>query len=105
MISNLRAGVTEIVMEKVIHCFCPLGNDWYTAHALMTIKPGDSLPDYCDIDDYIKSNIEGKTLIIEDVALELTTMCQAINPFSVEVEIRVGDAVHLPVTVKKVWNR
>lgn len=104
MITN-KAGITEIKMKKVAHCFCPLGSDWYTAHILMTVKPDTHLFDYCDVDNYIKNNIEGKKLIIEEIAAELTAMCQTVVPFSVEVEVHVEDAVHLPVTVKKVWNR
>lgn len=104
MIEN-KTGITEIKMTKIAHCFCPLGGDWYTAHITMTVKPDAHLFDYCDVDEYIKRNIEGQKLIIEEIAKELVDMCRTIVPYRVEVEIFVEDAVHLPVTVKKVWSR
>lgn len=93
--------ITEVTMKKIIHCFCPLGDDWYSAEVTMKFTPYKEYFDYCKVDDFILKTVEGKSLIIEDLVDILYQFCETAEPLAISVEARVSDAQHLPVIVKK----
>lgn len=94
-------GISRIKFTQNVQCYCPLGDDWYTNHITVNMKLGDTVPDYCEIDDFIRS-IAGQSLIIEDVInLIYTHLRDNYCPIELCVESYVDDAKHLAVTVTK----
>lgn len=101
MIKN-EYGIEKISIESTAKCFCPLGKDWYTNQFTITMYPYSYLPDYCDLDAFIKENINGKHLIIEAaVAMLYEHIAQTYTPSYLEVLSYVDDAAHSAVTVTR----
>lgn len=93
-------GVRKIVYKKNCRCFCPIGEAEYTNEFTVTMEPGDTIPDYCEIDKFIREQLDGKSLVIEDAACKLKQwLTGEIHPYWVEVESDVTDGVHGHVTV------
>ena len=62
--------------------------------------PKKWIPDYCEIDKFIREQLDGKSLVIEDAACKLKQwLTGEIHPYWVEVESDVTDGVHGHVTV------
>lgn len=97
-------GITEISMSKLIRNFCPLGNDWYTNKLSIVIKPDETIPDYVEVDKEL-NELEGKEMIIEDVVQVVVGIFAKYNCKYIEVKSFVDDAVHLPVTVTKIFEK
>ena len=96
-------GISLITFSSNVRCFCPMGGDYYTNQFDVTFVPDKYIPDYCDIDEFLKSNIQDSNLIIEDAVAKLFDwLVYMYNPVDLEVKSTVTDAVHLPVTVLKV---
>ena len=101
MIKN-EYGIDEISIDSTAKCYCPLGKDWYTNQFSVTIKPNDYIPDYCELDVFIKDEINGKHLIIEAaVALLFQHITELYDPAYLEVVSYVDDAAHSAVTVRR----
>lgn len=96
-----KQGITGIELEKVIHNYCPLGEDWYTNNVSIQVIPGDVIPDYIEIDREIENKIEGKTLSIEDVVSLVSETFMEYKPKYINVVSDVQDAKHLHVKVAK----
>ena len=92
--------ISTIKMTKVIHNFCPLGDDWYTNNLELIMVPGQYIPDYLDIDKSV-NELEGQFLIIEDVVNAITKILEEYKPLNIVVKSVVNDATHLPVEVIK----
>ena len=98
---NNGMGVTKISFSRVIHNYCPLGADWYTNNIDVEMTPGETIPDYCDIDKMF-NEINGQHLIIEQVVAQVfDTLQKDYAPIYLKVTSYVDDAVHLPVVVEK----
>lgn len=94
-ISNIQIGPIKV------HNFCTLGKDWYTNNLSIVIRPYNEIPDYVDIDKYIKS-LEGEHLIIEDVVAKVYEhIYNVYQPKYLKISSYVDDAVHSPVMVEK----
>lgn len=94
-------NISGISFTKVIHNYCPMGKDLYTNNISVVMKPNKTIPDYIDIDKSI-NELEGKSLIIEDVVSNIYNMLiNEYEPIYVKVSSYVEDAVHLPVTVTR----
>lgn len=94
-------GISKVSFKQNVQCFCPLGNDWYTNQLGVDMQMGETIPDYCEVDDFIRS-ISGKSLIIEDVVQQVYEYFEnTYHPKALYVESYVDDAKHLPVTVIK----
>ena len=66
----------------------------------VTITPKKWIPDYCEIDEFIREQLDGKSLVIEEAACKLKQwLTGEIHPYWVEVESDVTDGVHGHVTV------
>lgn len=95
-------GIGMITIESTAKCFCPLGNDWYTNQFSIDIEPGEYIPDYCQLDNWIAKNINGKHMIIEQaVAMLYEYLKDTYKPNELQVESYVDDAKHSAVTVSK----
>lgn len=95
-------GIKSITIESTAKCFCPLGNDWYTNQFTVDFNPGEFIPDYCEMDNWIAANINGKSMIIEAaVAALYDYLVNTYSPAGLYVESYVDDARHSAVTVSK----
>ena len=93
-------GVRKIVYKKNCRCFCPIGEAEYTNEFTVTMEPGDTIPDYCEIDKFIQECIEGESMVIEEAACTLKRkIVEYVHPNWIMVESKVQDAVHGDVEV------
>lgn len=51
--------VKNLIYTAKAFVFCPLGQDWGRVNIEADIVPGEFIPDYCDVDNFILKNIEG----------------------------------------------
>lgn len=101
MIKN-TFGIGEITIESTAKCYCPLGKDWYTNQFSVDFEPGEYIPDYCEVDEWIAQNINGQHMIIEAaVAALYDHLMNTYKPAGLYVESYVDDAKHSAVTVCK----
>ena len=78
----------------------PRSADVFALSERQTITPKKWIPDYCEIDKFIREQLDGKSLVIEDAACKLKQwLTGEIHPYWVEVESDVTDGVHGHVTV------
>ena len=95
-------GIKHIVIESTAKCYCPLGQDWYTNQFYVDFVPGAFIPDYCEMDNWIATNINGKSMIIEQaVAMLYEYLRDTYKPADLNVESYVDDATHSAVTVSR----
>ena len=93
-------GVRKIVYKQSCRCFCPIGKTEYTNNFTVTMEPGDTIPDYCEIDKLIREYIEGESLVIEEAAHALKrNLTEYVHPNWIMVESEVSDASHGTVVV------
>ena len=58
------------------------------------------IPDYCEIDKFIRESLEGESLVIEEATYKLKQkIIEDVHPRKVTVESAVNDAVHGNVVV------
>lgn len=95
--------IDEITMSISAKAYCPLGKDNYTNQFSIMFEPQDTIPDYIDIEIWVKEHInESKVLTIEDSVHELYEyLLVNYNPSSLKVTSSVDDAAHFPVKVTK----
>lgn len=95
-------GITKIEYSTRSHNFCPIGKDWYTSNIKVVIEPDKQIPDYIELDEYIKDFVDSKHIIIEEVVNSVFThIKKQYNPKYMIVTNTVTDAAHSPVTVTK----
>lgn len=93
-------GVSKIKYTQKCRCFCPIGKADYTNNFTVTITPKKWIPDYCEIDKFIRESLEGESLVIEEAAYKLKQkIVEDVHPRKVTVESAVNDAVHGNVVV------
>ena len=90
--------MTDIEMHGRVRCFCPMGNDWYSADVSIRVSEPRLIPDYCNVDSFLAS-LDGTERIIEDVCADVHGYIKAQTRGNVTVSVKSGDAVHLPVEV------
>lgn len=93
-------GITKISIKKNIKAFCPLGKSWYTGEVIASFSPTDKICDYCDADKKLQA-LDGRELIIEEMAEQVYQIFEEINPQWIKVDIKVNDAAHFPVEITK----
>ena len=97
---NNLYNVKKVKYRKNVHCKCPLGNDWCTYKVKVTVKPKDEIADYCNIDNFIMTCIDGKEMILEQAVHEIKKFIETQYTGSeVKVKGTVKDAVHGKATV------
>ena len=95
-------GINDITIESKAKCYCPLGQDWYTNQFTVNFYPGRYIPDYCEMDNWITANINGKSMIIEEAVARLYEYLRdTYMPIELCVESYVDDAKHSAVTIHK----
>ena len=94
--------ITKIVMHGVSHNFCPLGQANYTNRFTMEFYPDDLIADYLEVEEFIKSEINDKDLIIEDaISLLFNYLVETFEPKGLKVSSLVLDAKHPEVLVER----
>ena len=93
-------GITEIKYASRVRCFCPLGDDWYSADVGIEVQLPDRIPDYCELDAFVRS-MDSQKLILEDVCSNVWERVKQETRGVVRVSVSSSDAVHSPVTVVK----
>ena len=95
-------GIKAVTIECEAKCYCPLGRDWYTNKFTVDFGPGENIPDYCELDNWIAANINGQSMIIEGAVDALYNYLHGTyHPASLRVKSCVNDARHSTVTVCK----
>lgn len=59
--------ITHIKMNPIAFAKCEIGGDWYKNELEIDFVPEECYPDYTYVQEWIMTNIDGKTLNIEDV--------------------------------------
>lgn len=98
MLKNTQK-ITKVKFAKIAHCFCPIGNDWYTCNVDAEVNLGEELIDFLDIDAYFRDEIESKHLIVEDVVAKTAEFIERYNVQGYLISAKTSDAVHCPVEV------
>lgn len=94
--------ITKIVMSGSSHNFCPLGQANYTNRFSMEFYPNEMIPDYLEVNSFIKENINDKELVIEDaVAILFDYLVATFEPKGLKVSSLVSDAKHPEVLVER----
>lgn len=95
-------GITNVNFTKTVTVFCPLGNDYYTAHITVDFVPETAMMDYLDEENFFKNEIQGSKLIIEDVVqMVYKHLSKEYSPKYLKVKVYAENATHFPVTVEK----
>lgn len=85
---------------------CGLGKDWYYCNFETAFVVNEHYPDYMEVQDFVRNEIDGKTLNIEEAAKKLLNFLRQYKPNAVsvtaivtnckthfDVVVTVGDAV------------
>lgn len=94
-------GISKVSFNKTITAFCPLGNDFYTAHINVDFVPDKVMMDYLDEEAFFKE-LSGTKLIIEDLVEKVhKRYTELYAPKNVKVTVFAENATHFPVAVVK----
>lgn len=63
--------VTNIIMRPHACVKCQIGQDWYPCEFEVKFEPSDYYPDYMEIEQFVKDEIDGHELNIEQAAKRL----------------------------------
>ena len=96
--------VEEIIYEDTVINFCPIGKSLYRNNLTITIHPDKLLPDYIEMHKEIRE-LEGKSLIIEEVVDLVLDIVKRYHPHGAIVTTVVDDANHPKVTISKSYVR
>lgn len=99
MINNTQL-INEIICNKTIYPFCPLGNDFYKADIEIAFMPNKYYFDYMVLDERI-SKLSGQSLTIEDLAKSVFDIVKVCKPVGLKVIVKALSDKHFPVTVIK----
>lgn len=101
MIKN-EYEIKKITINVQSKNYCPLGKDWYTNNFTIHITPNEFIPDYCDVDEFVKKQINNQQYIIEKAVSELHRyITETYKPLFCKIISSVNDATHSPVIVEK----
>lgn len=94
-------GISGVTFNKTISVFCPLGNEYYTAHINVEFVPDKVMMDYLDEEAYFKK-LSGGRLIIEDLVADVYNRYENLYKAKyVKVTVFAENAAHFPVKVYK----
>lgn len=98
-IPNLE-NVSYIIMKPTACVKCGIGKDWYNCNFEAFFSPSDSYPDYMEVQDFVRKEIDGKELNIEQAAKKLYDFLKKYEPYQVNVTAHVKNCkTHFDVDV------
>lgn len=88
--------VKELIYKTKAFVYCPLGNDWGHVEIEAVINPGNWIPNYDDVDQFIAKNVEGGKHITEEVGYIVYDYLKAeLNPINLKVFVHSdNNSVH-----------
>ena len=63
-----KEAVSKIIMFPTAIVKCQIGQDWYKCQFEVTFVPRDCYPDYIEVNEFVKEEIDGQELNIEQAA-------------------------------------
>ena len=94
-------GITRIKFKQNIQCFCPLGNDYYTNQVSVLFVPDEVIPDYCEVEQYMRKMSGNKYTVEDTVFMVFDYLNTKYKPKYLKVTSYADDAVHFEVEVTK----
>ena len=93
-------GIDAITFTQNIQCMCPLGGAFCTYQVVVKMEPGETIPDYCEVENAMRK-MSGTTATIEECVAAVYDIMAEYEPNNLSVSVYCDDAVHFPVTVIK----
>ena len=93
-------GITEISFTHSTRCYCPLGDDYYTGEIFVIFVPGDTIPDYLDVQKEIDT-LTGEHFNGEGIVEKVFDIMLEYQPKELTVAVDINDAGHFPVSIIK----
>jgi len=93
-------GISNISFDHSARCYCPLGDDFYTGEIHVYFEPGDTIPDYLDVQKAI-DKLTGQELNGEGIVEKVFEIMLEYKPKLLEVTVDINDAGHFPVSITK----
>lgn len=98
-----KQKISKITIRRNSHNICPIGEDWFTAQVTIEMYPDVEIPDFVDVDKFFEKNIDGATMIIEDVVEAAAEfILKSYAPLKLITTARVTDSTHSDVEVTRV---
>jgi hypothetical protein len=93
-------GITRINFQYRTHNFCTIGKVHYTNTFEVLMEPGETIPDYDEVERDIKA-LDGKELIIEEAVNAVFGILADYQPKKLTVSSTARGNGHFPVLVEK----
>lgn len=102
MIEN-NEKIMKITMKPTAVTKCKIGQDWYQNALEIEFYPGETYPDYMQVEAWIMDNIDGEELNIEEVVDKIYNyLDETYKPHKLTVrDFVTGNKVHFDVIVEK----
>ena len=96
-----KEKVISITMNPTACVKCGIGKDWYHCKFRAEFMPDAYYPDYMQVEDYVRKEIDGKELNIEEATKALYDFLKAYEPADLFVTAHVtGCKTHFAVDVE-----
>lgn len=96
-------GINEISFVHTVQCVCAIGKSLCTYNFEVEMVPGDVIPDYLEVQDYMDNEINMHFLTMEDATAALANYLDEVYaPTGGSVACICCDARHFAVRVAKI---
>ena len=96
-----KENVTMINMKPTACVKCGIGKDWYNCKFEAVFFPDSCYPDYMQVQDFVRHEIDGESLNIEEAANKLYNFLMQYEPSQLWVTAHVTDCkTHFDVDVE-----
>ena len=92
--------VDSVQLFEKLTCYCPLGKDYYHAEIEIVFEYDEEAFDFIEVHQEIL-NLNGKSMIVEDLVDRVYKIMIKYKPLMVSVEAKVESNVHCKVVVTK----
>ena len=99
-------GIESILMMPKFRVICPISQSPMTLEMKVSFSPKNEKPNYMELHNWIRHNLESKRLSIEEASKTLGDyLVKAFEPLKVVISASSKDvAVHFPVEVTMVFD-
>lgn len=96
-------NISKIIMKPWTIFKCQIGQDWFKNNLTIEFVPDKCYPDYMDVVEYMKDEIDGAEMNIEDMLDKVYTwLNETYSPKSLKItDTVIGSKTHFDVTVIK----